>query len=177
MEMMKYFIESYFVCCVGLKDLNALVHGFKKEYENTQLKFAKELYEIIKTNNYNSASKRIQKYGLRNCNVEETKKLVNFLYNRLIERPTKISSYGFQKNCKLIFCPICSPNPNDATIYNLIEKAIVKAKDLQLYICKSCRSVWLTENIEINNAQNYKNFMKTLGLYGLWDELKDVDIL
>ena len=50
-------------------------------------------------------------------------------------------------------------------------------KDLQIYICKPCKLVWLIENIQADNAQDYKKFMKNLGLKGLWKELSDIDTL
>ena len=61
--------------------------------------------------------------------------------------------------------------------FSLIEKATVIGKDLQIYICKPCKLVWLTEDIRTDNAQDYKKFMKSIGLKGLWKELEDVDIL
>jgi hypothetical protein len=78
----------------------------------------------------------------------------------------------------VVFCPVCCPDPEKIkTRYSLIEKATVIGKNVQIYICKPCKLAWLTEEIRADNAQNYKKFMKTLGLKGLWKELTDVDIL
>ena len=59
----------------------------------------------------------------------------------------------------------------------MIEKATVIGKELQIYICRPCKLVWLTEDIKVDNAQDYKKFMRMLGFKGLWKELKDVDYL
>lgn len=177
MEMLKYFLTCYFHFNESFDDLDNLIQNFKKEIDSEQLKFIRELHQIIETKNYIKASKIIKKYGHRTFNEEKTKKFINFLYNRLIDRPTEVKPEDFQKKFKGVFCPVCCPNPKIAIHLSLIEKATIIGKNLQIYICKPCKLVWLTEDIQVDNAQDYKKFMQILGLKGLWKELKDVDVL
>jgi hypothetical protein len=177
MEMLKYFFTCYFHLNAGFDDLDYLIQDFKKEVESQQLKFIRELHHIIQTKNYILASKIIKKYGYKTFDLEKTEKFIKFLYDRLIDRPTGVKPEDFQKKFKGVFCPICTPDPEAVTTFSLIEKATVIGKDLQIYICKPCKLAWLTEDIRSDNAQNYKKFMKSLGLKGLWKELTDVDIL
>ena len=121
--------------------------------------------------------KIIKKYGQRTFNTEKTKKFINFLYDRFLNQPTKVNPQDFQKKFKGIFCPTCCPNPKIATQLSLIKNATIIKNNLQIYICKPCKLVWLTENIQADDAQDYKKFMKTFGLKGLWKELKNVDYL
>jgi hypothetical protein len=177
MKMMKYFFECYFHFNEGFDDLDELIQDFKKEIELNQLKLIEELHQIIQTNNYAFATRFINKYGGRIFDEEKTKKFINFLYDRFLDRPTDVKPQDFKKKCKVIYCPICTPNIEKAITFSLIEKATVIAKELQIYICKPCKLVWLTEDIQADNAQDYKKFMRTLGLKGLWKELKDIDYL
>ena len=97
---------------------------------------------------------------------------------KIIEVPEKfIKPEDFYKDCKVVFCPVCTPDVENGIKFSLIEKATVIGKDLQIYICKPCKLVWLTEDIRADNAQDYKKFMRSLGLKGLWKELNDVDTL
>ncbi|HLJ31739.1 MAG TPA: hypothetical protein VKU36_04835 [Candidatus Babeliales bacterium] len=178
MEMLQYFLTCYFHFNAGFDDLDNLIQDFKKEVDSEQLKFIRELHGIIQTNSYALADSILKKYGHRTLdNLEEVKKFINFLYDRLIDRPTDVKAEDFQKNYKVVFCPECTPDPEAVTVFGLIEKAMIIDKDLQIYICKPCKLVWLTEDIRADNAQDYKKFMKTLGLKGIWKELKDVDYL
>ena len=178
MRMIKYFFECCFNESEEFEDLDKIIKEFKScERDETQLQLIRELHHIIQTNNYTVASRLIDKYGGRILDVEKTEKFLKFLYNRLIDRPTDVKPEDFQKNCKVVFCPVCCPDPEVAIQFNLIEKATVIGKNLQIYICKPCKLVWSTENIRADNAQDYKKFMKSLGLKGLWKELRDVDIL
>lgn len=177
MEMLKYFLTCYFHFNAGFDDLDYLIQDFKKEVESQQLKFIRELHHIIQIKNYTLASQIIKKYGHKTFDLEKTEKFIKFLYDRLIDRPTDVKPKDFQKKCKVVFCPVCTPDPEVVTVFGLIEKATVIGKDLQIYICKPCKLVWLTEDIRADNAQDYKKFMKSLGLKGLWKELKDVDYL
>jgi|SRR5438445_3279958 len=177
MKMLQYFLTCYFHFNESFDDLDNIIQEFKKEIDTQQLKFIRELYHIIQTKNYIKASKIIKKYGCRTFDEEKTKKFINFLYDRLTDRPTEVKPQDFQKKFKGVFCPVCTPDPEAVTTFSLIEKATIIEKDLQIYICKPCKLVWLTEDIRADNAQDYKKFMRTLGLKGLWKELKDVDLL
>ena len=178
MEMLKYFLTCYFYFNAGFDDLDFLIQDFKKEIESQQLKFIRELHGIIQTKNYALASYVLRKYGHRRLDdLEEVEKFIKFLYDRLIDKPTDVKPEDFEKKFKGVFCPVCTPDPEVVTVFGLIEKATVIGKDLKIYICKPCKLVWLTEDIRADNAQDYKKFMKSLGLKGLWKELKNVDYL
>ena len=176
--MMRYFFECCFNSSEGFEDLDKIIKNFKTfETNELQLQLTGELHQIIETDNYVFATRFINKYGGRTFNVEKTKKLIKFLYDRLIDYPTDVKAEDFVRKIKGVFCPVCCPDPKITKVFNLIEKATVNDKDLQIYICKPCKLVWLTEDIHADNAQDYKKFMKTLGLKGIWKELKDVDYL
>lgn len=100
-----------------------------------------------------------------------------YIYNRLIDQPAYLDMKKFVKDCKVVFCPICCPDQKNPQMIILIQKAKVIEKDIQIYICKDCKHVWLTEDIRVENAQDYKKFMESLGMKGLWKELRDIDIL
>jgi len=175
---MRYFFECCFNQSEGFDDLERIINKFKSSERNeTQLQFIRELHGIIQTNNYIFATRFINKYGGRTFSVEKTEKLINFLYDRLIGRPTNVKAEDFERKFKGIFCPVCCPKPKTAIVFSLIEKATIIDKNLKIYICRPCKLVWLTENIKADNAQDYKKFMRTLGLKGLWKELKDIDYL
>jgi transposase-like protein len=70
----------------------------------------------------------------------------------------------------MILCPLCD---GQGAIY----KAKIITKNIQIYICEECDSMWTTMNIQTNNCVNFKKFMNELGLKGLWEELSDIDIL
>ncbi len=99
------------------------------------------------------------------------------LYNRFTGKSTSVVANDFEKKLKGVFCPVCCPNPKIAKKFSLIEKAMIIGKNMQIFICKPCGLVWLTEDIRADNAKYYKKFMKTLGLKGLWKELSNVDTL
>jgi len=177
MEMLKYFLDCYFHFNAGFDDLDDLIQDFKKEIDTQQLKFIRELYHIIQTKNYTLASHILKKYGSRNLDdLKEVEKFINFLYDRLIDQPTEVKPEDFQKKFKGVFCPVCTPDPEAVTTFSLIEKATIIKNGLPIYICKPCKLVWLTEDIRADNAQDYKKYMKTLGLKGLWKELENIDI-
>jgi hypothetical protein len=177
--MLKKFLEYYFNESMNYSELDKIIEDFKsvKRYVE-QLELVNELSKIIETKNYISASKFIKKYGNRVLSEEKTEKLISYLYDKFLNNPTKIKATDFEKKHRIIFCPICNPNPQVATRFSLINKATLMDKDLQIYICKPCKLVWLDENdIRVENAQDYKKFMKANGFKGLWKELKDVDVL
>ena len=45
-----------------------------------------------------------------------------------------------------------------------------------VYFCKPCSLIWLTEDISIDKAQDFKKYMKSIGLHGWWKELHDREI-
>lgn len=175
MEILKKFFKCYFHQAVYFDELDGIIHDFKGHPSELQL--ITELHRIIQTNNYTLAAKIIKKYGGRTLDLEKTKKLINFLYDQFIGKPTDVKPEDFKKKVKIVFCPFCCPDPEKTKMIILIEKATVIGKDMQVYICKTCKHVWLTEDIRIDNAKDYKAFMKSIGLKGLWKELSDVDIL
>ncbi len=175
MEMLKKFFRCYFTQSEGFEDLERIIQDFKGHPSEHQL--IADLHQIMRTKNYELASQIIDKYGDRILSLEKTEKLINFLYDRFIDRPTNVKAEDFAKKIKGIFCPVCCPNPKTATFFSLIEKATIKATGVQIYICKPCKLAWLTEDIRTDNAQDYKKLMKSLGLKGLWKELSNVDVL
>lgn len=179
MDRLKYFFDCYFNNNESFDNLDNVIEEFKKtESDNCQLLFIKELHCIIQTKNYALASHLLEKYGLRKLdNLKQVEKFINFLYDRLINRPTNVKPEDFKKKCKGVFCPVCTPDPEAVTKFSFIEKATVMSKAIQIYICKACKLVWLSEDIRSDNAQDYTIFMKVLGLKGLWKELKDIDYL
>lgn len=45
----------------------------------------------------------------------------------------------------------------------------------ELFVCEECESTWLTrENIGVNQALDFVEFMRSNGLKGLWTELERV---
>jgi len=178
MKRMKYFFECCFNQSEGFEDLDRVINEFKDEHEEIQLQLVKELYHIIQTKNYTLADSILVTYGGRQFDdLLKVEKFIKFLYDKLIDKPTEVKSEDFIKKFKGVFCPACSPKPKHAIFLNLIEKATVIANGLQIYICKPCRLVWLNEDIHADNAQDYKKFMSSLGLKGLWKELKNIDYL
>ncbi len=175
MEMLKKFFRCYFHQGVYFDELDRIIHDFKGHPSEFQL--ITELHQIIQTNNYVLAGKIIKKYGGRTLDLEKTEKLINFLYDRFTDKPTVVTSEDFKRKCQVVLCPICCPDQENPKMIILIQKAKIIGKDMQIFACKNCKHVWLTEDIRIDNAQDYKKFMKSLGLKGLWKELSDVDIL
>lgn len=178
MEMLKYFFECPFNQGESFDDLDKIIQDYKtQETAECQLKFITELHQIIQTKSYALAAKIMKKYGQRILDIEKAGKLINFLYDRFIDRPTTVKATDFKRNVKVVFCPICCPDLKKAQPSNLIDKATITEKNRQIYICKPCKLVWLTEDIRADNAHDYKKFMKSIGLKGFWNELSNVDIL
>ena len=86
MEMLQYFLTCYFNSNENFDDLDNLINEFKKETDAQQLKFIKELEQIIQTKNYTLASEIIKKYGHRIFDEKKTKQFINFLYDQLMDR-------------------------------------------------------------------------------------------
>ncbi len=177
MEMIKYFFKAYFNQSFGFDELDGLIEEFKSdERMETLHKLIVELHQIIQTKSYVYAAKIINKCGF-SMDLSQTEQLIKYIYNKLTDQPATINRSDFVKDCKVIFCPVCTPDPEKAKKFSLIENATVIGKDVQIFICKPCKLVWLSEDIRVENAQDYKKFMKKLGLKGLWKELCDVDVL
>ena len=178
MKTLKNFFECYFNQSFYFDDLDKILQGIKKpEHDDYLLRLIRELHQIIQTKSYALASRIIDKYGNRTLNLDKTEQLIKYIYNKLTDQPAYINRSDFVKDCKVVFCPACCPDPENIKFINLIEKATITKTGQQIYICKPCKLVWLTEDIRADNAQDYKKFMKTLGLKGLWKELSNVDLL
>ncbi|MFC1894574.1 hypothetical protein ACFLYH_01345 [Candidatus Dependentiae bacterium] len=178
MKILKNFFECYFNQSFDFDELDGILQSLKNpEDEAYRLQFIIELHQIMQTKNYLLASRIIDKYGNRTLNLSQTKQLIKYMYNKLTGQPAYIDRNNFVKDCKVVFCPVCCPDPEKSKIFSLIKKATIIEKNMQIFICKPCKLVWLTEDIRANNAQDYKEFMKRLGLKGLWKELSNVDLL
>lgn len=178
MVSLQHFLICYFHFNAGFSELDQLLEDFKKEGTASQSEFIYELRQVIDTKNYAKAARVIKQHGKRTFDLETTEKFINYLYDVLLERPTKFKGIDFVKKRKIVFCPVCTPYPKMATIASLVDVATVIANNIQIYICKQCKLVWLDENdIRADNAVAYKEFMKVNGLKGFWNELKDIDVL
>lgn len=178
MKTLKNFFECYFHQNEGYDSLDEIVENLKKTEDDIyRLQLITDLNLIIQTKGYRLASKIIDEYGGRILDLDKTEKIINFLYDRLTGKPSKIKPEDFKKKVKVVLCPFCCPDQENPKMIILIQKANIIEKNIQIYICKDCKHVWLTDDIRIDNAQDYKQYMKTLGLKGLWNELSDVDIL
>lgn len=176
--MLKYFFECSFNQSMDFDELDKIIQSFKKrENFESQIQFITELHQIIQTKSYKLAAKIMKKFGGLSPNLSQTEQLIKYIYNKLTDQPATINRSDFVKDYKVVFCPICCPDPEKVKKISLIQKATVIEKNMQIYICKLCKLVWITEDIRADNAQDYKKFMKTLGLKGLWKELCDIDIL
>lgn len=178
MKILKNFFECYFNQSFYFDDLNKIIQDLKNPKDDAyRLQLIKELHQIIQTRNYALASHLMKKYAGKILNLELTEKVLKFMYNKLTDQSAYLDMKDFIKDCKVVFCPVCCPDPENVKTFSLIEKAAVTGKNMQVYICKPCKLVWLTEDIRADNAQDFKQFMKTLGLKGLWKELSSVDLL
>ena len=158
MEMLKKFFKCYFRQDIYFDELDSVIQDFKGHPSELQL--ITELHQIIQSKNYSLAAKIIKKYGGRGLNTFEAEQLIKYIYNKLTDQPAHIDRSIFVKDCKVVFCPICCPDPND--ISSTIKKATITSTGQQIYICKPCKRVWLTEDIRADNSQDYKKFMKSL---------------
>lgn len=70
----------------------------------------------------------------------------------------------------MVFCPFCEGQ-------GIIDKAKIVGKDIEIYICEECDSMWKTTNIQEDNCYNFHDFMNKIGLKGLWEELEEVERL
>ena len=176
--MLEHFFLCYFNYSAIYEDLDELIKKFKnRERSANYLQFITELHHIIQTKNYAFANKIIDEYGGR-CfkNLKRLEKLLNYIYDRLLDRPTTVKALDFVSNLKYISCPSCSPENKKNSAYRIIEKATITKNNMIIYLCKPCSLIWLTEDISLENARDYKEYMKSLGLNGAWKELQDREI-
>lgn len=172
-------MQCYFCQTFGFDDLDERINDFKSEAEVIQKELIKEIETVIEKKNYSFLSEFMKKH----CDMEfddlsELEKFINYLYNRLLDRPTKVKATDFIKKYKVVFCPICTQDPKLAQLPKIIYKATIIGKNIEIYLCKLCETGWLDENdIRINNGRNYKELMRANDLKGWWKELKDVDFL
>ena len=178
MKKLKYFLDCYFHFNADFTELDELIEDFKKESSSSQLEFIYELREIIDTKNYAKAARIIKRYGERTFDLRVTKKFINYLYDKLLDKPTTVKATDLIEPYKIVFCPICTQDPKLEKLLTIIYKATIVGKDIEIYLCKTCETGWLDEdNIQSNNGHNYRELMKANGLRGWWKELKDVDFL
>ncbi len=176
---LKYFMECYFCQTFDFNELDDLIMEFKR-IENDLCKelFVQELGHFIDTENYVKAARIIKRYGDRIFDLEKTKEFINYLYDKLRDRPTDVKATDFIKKCRVILCSVCTPDPEMVMEFGIIDKATIIANNIQIYICKPCKLVWLDGNdIRADNTIDYKKFMEANELKGFWSELKDIDVL
>lgn len=69
-----------------------------------------------------------------------------------------------------VYCPFCDGQ-------GLVNKAKVIDKNIKIYICEECDTMWRNPEIREDNCENFRKFMNSIGLKGLWEELTDVERL
>jgi len=179
MKRLKYFFECYFNQSFDFDELDGLIDEYKTmEIFETNQQLIIELHQIIQTKSYSYAIRVMNKYGGRKPDLRRMEQLIKYMFNKLTDQPAYINRSDFVKDCKVVLCPICCPDPETlTTAVNLIQKATIISKNIQIYICKPCKLAWPTEDIRADNAKNYKKFMKKIGLKGFWTELSNIDTL
>jgi hypothetical protein len=179
MKRLKYFFDCYFNQTFGFDQLDEQIMKFRnRESEKLVIQLITEFHQIINKRNYKNISVFIDKYCDFSINSNETEKFINYLYDKFVDRPTIAKATDFIKQYKVVFCPICVKDSKLTDLPKIIYRATLVGKNIEIYLCKLCRSAWLDENdIRIDNGQNYKALMKANGLKGWWKELKDVDFL
>src|SRR3989337_3002830 len=97
MKRLKYFMQCYFNQSFDFSDLDKRINDFKQETASIQEEFIRELYEIISTKNYFLADQIIKKYGeLELDNLEEVKIFINYLYDKILNKPTNVKAKDFE---------------------------------------------------------------------------------
>ena len=179
MRMLRHFFICYFTYNSSYEELDDIIKDFKNSEESTDcLQFITELHHIIQTKNYAFASKIIEKTGAWSFknHLERFEKLLNYIYDCLLDRPTTVKGVDFLADLKYISCPSCSPEDGKESAYRIIEKATITKNNMIIYLCKTCSLIWLTEEISLDKAIDFKTYMKSIGLHGWWKELHDRDI-
>ena len=96
MKMFQYFFECYFTEVCGFEELDELIAWVKGfESKISQIQFISELEKIIANDSYGKASRIIEKYGGRIFNLEETKALTIYIYNKMLNIPTNVKANDF----------------------------------------------------------------------------------
>ena len=179
MRMLRHFFICYFTYNSSYEELDDIIKDFKKNKTPADcLELITELHHIIQTKNYAFANKIIEetKFWSFKKYLKDLEKLLNYIYDRLIDRPTTVKAIDLIDDVKRISCPSCSPEDGKESAYRLIEKATITKNNMIIYLCKPCSLIWLTEDISLENARDYKEYMKSLGLNGAWKELQDREI-
>ncbi|HJZ22829.1 MAG TPA: hypothetical protein VJ201_00065 [Candidatus Babeliales bacterium] len=97
MKRLKYFMQCYFNQSFNFSDLDKRINDFKQETASIQEEFIRELYDIISIKNYFLADQIIKKYGeLELDNLEEVKVFINYLYDKLLNKSTKVKAKDFE---------------------------------------------------------------------------------
>lgn len=138
-----------------------------------------ELEVIIAKKQYNEIHLIMGTYGnMEFPNIKYTAKFIEYLYHKFTSQKKATHAYYFENCDECIFCPSCESDVNVKLWSNVIQKATIIKNNQNVAICKACSLIWLhPDDIRRENALNYKEYMQSLGLKGLWQELKDVDIL
>src|SRR3990172_12124506 len=108
MEKLKYFLDCYFHQNETFNNLDQVIDDFKKEPKESQLQFITELNDIIQKQIYSKVARVVKKYGQKTLDKEQTEQFITFLYNRLLDKPAKIRIQDFEKQYRVVFCPICT---------------------------------------------------------------------
>lgn len=179
MENLEYFFTAYFNQAFGFESLDWHIERYKQtEIDIYTEGLIKELYAIIQSQNYELAAKIMSEHGARNFqNQEKTEKFIKYIYNKFLDIPTDVKAEDFNNKYPCIFCPVCTPDEiiDRFSVLGLHE---IIEKDIIIYLCKPCKLMWPSNpnNITKDNAQDYKKYMKSLGLKGTWKELHDIDV-
>ena len=179
MKMLRHFFLCYLNYSTSYDQLDDIIKDFKNSEESVDyLQFVTELHHIIQTKNYAFANKIIERTETRSFkkNLKRLEKLLNYIYDCLLDRPTTVKGIDFISDLKYISCPSCSPEDGKESAYRIIEKATITKNDMIVYVCKPCSLIWLTEDISLDKAQGFKKYMKSIGLHGWWKELHDRDV-
>src|SRR5688572_21792119 len=111
MKMMRYFFECCFNASEYFDTLDEIIDDFKtNENDNIQYLFIKELYHIIQTKNYKLVADIIDKYSSKTLNLEQAERVIVYIYKRLLDQPAILDTQGFYRDCKVVFCPVCTPD-------------------------------------------------------------------
>lgn len=90
-------MQCYFNQSFNFSDLDKRINDFKQETASIQEEFIRELYDIISIKNYFLADQIIKKYGeLELDNLEEVKVFINYLYDKLLNKSTKVKAKDFE---------------------------------------------------------------------------------
>ncbi len=177
--------KNFFECCFHQNEsfdfLDQIINDIKHPNDyDYRIKLITDLYYIIQTKNYKLAAKIMWKHGGRDFqDLEKMEKFIKYLYDKFTDRPTDVVASDFMKKIRCVFCPFCTPDSEaDGAYLCLIYKATIIENNQQIYLCKRCRSMWLSDSdLSPQAAKSYKLYMKELGLPNVLKELRDIDFL